>query len=466
MLPVLKPSKLFVLVSLILPFSFCFVTNVETKTIQYPSKSFNKEQIGLLKAGKVKKEIFFARPKDNYYKIGRKFGLSAKYLMSINNVKSPYLYVKDPVIIKQFIEPESSQTGLIINLPEQKLYHFSDGKLLKTYGVAVGLPTWQTPMGNFSILYKTKAPDWHVPVSIQKEMAEKGETVKKIVPAGPGNPLGNWWMAIASGIGIHSTNAPSSIGYSVTHGCIRMKPKSAEDLFKKVKVKTPVKIIYQPVKIGVDDNSNVYLEAYRDVYSRNINYPNTTNMLLKESNLAGNINWDTVSKVLRARLGIPVLISKVVSTRPIVPSVTPTSVPTLGPSVAPTSVPTLIPTATPESLQPTVKPTNKPDDINPYISPTEKPIDIIPSVKPTSVPRLIPTTTPSSVQPTVKPTNKPSDINPYVSPTEKPIDIIPSVRPRPTVTPFYNPAPFHERITPTVKPSAGKDDFLDTTHPR
>ncbi len=420
-----KTSKNIILPSLILLLSLGFAPVVETQTI--PNNS--KLQIGLLKPGKINQEIFITRPNDNYYKIARRYGVSSKYLMNLNNAKTPWLKVKEPVTISRSIEPSSSITGLIINLPEKKLYHFSNGRLLKTYGVAVGKPSTETPMGNYNILYKTKAPSWYVPVSIQKEMAAKGQTVRTVVPPGPGNPLGNWWMAIGSGIGIHSTNAPASIGYSVSHGCIRMKPKSAEDLFKKVKVKTPVKIIYQPIKIGVDNNNNVYLEAYPNMYGRNISYTSATNLLLKQSNLENNINWDTVSRVLTAKQGVPVLISKAVNG--VIPEVRPA-----------VKASPIVPSASPTATMPNAIASDKPIDIKVKPKPTATPTPV-----PTEFPTVIP-----SVVPTVVPTPIPTILIPTPRPTPVPTRVPVIIRPAPTNTPVS-----------TAEPA---DDFIDTTHPR
>jgi len=47
----------------------------------------------------------------------------------------------------------------------------------------------------------------------------------------------------ASGVGIHGTNNDASIGYSVSHGCIRMRIPDAEWLFSRVPLGTPVFII-------------------------------------------------------------------------------------------------------------------------------------------------------------------------------------------------------------------------------
>jgi lipoprotein-anchoring transpeptidase ErfK/SrfK len=47
----------------------------------------------------------------------------------------------------------------------------------------------------------------------------------------------------ASAVGIHGTPSPSSIGYSASHGCIRMYVWEAEWLFERVRVGTPVVIV-------------------------------------------------------------------------------------------------------------------------------------------------------------------------------------------------------------------------------
>lgn len=125
-----------------------------------------------------------------------------------------------------------------IDVSERKLYLYSgDGQLVKTYGVAVGMPAHPTPIGTFRIITKQKNPVWNPPDSAWA--AGMGP-----IPPGPGNPLGTRWMGLNSpGIGMHGTPAPSSIGTAASHGCIRMKIPDAEDLFDRVFVGTPVQIV-------------------------------------------------------------------------------------------------------------------------------------------------------------------------------------------------------------------------------
>ncbi len=52
--------------------------------------------------------------------------------------------------------------------------------------------------------------------------------------------LGTRRLYLGDGYGIHGTNDPSSIGQSVSHGCIRMRNEEIERLFEMVELGTPV----------------------------------------------------------------------------------------------------------------------------------------------------------------------------------------------------------------------------------
>ena len=118
------------------------------------------------------------------------------------------------------------------------LYRFTGGKttLWRRFGVAVGQATFPTPKGLFRIIQMQRNPWWIPPSSSWAKGA-------KPIPPGPGNPLGTRWMGISSpAVGIHGTPDAASIGYSASHGCIRMRIPDAEWVFNHVKIGTPVRI--------------------------------------------------------------------------------------------------------------------------------------------------------------------------------------------------------------------------------
>jgi lipoprotein-anchoring transpeptidase ErfK/SrfK len=125
---------------------------------------------------------------------------------------------------------------IVIRRVVNQLRYYRGTKLVRTFGVATGQAVYPTPTGTFSIVDMQLNPWWIPPNSAWA----KGE---KPIPPGPGNPLGTRWMGLsAPGVGIHGTPDDASIGYSASHGCIRMHIPDAEWLFHHVDIGTPVVI--------------------------------------------------------------------------------------------------------------------------------------------------------------------------------------------------------------------------------
>ena len=107
----------------------------------------------------------------------------------------------------------------------------------RTFQVATGQAIYPTPLGDWHVVVKQRNPWWRPPDSPWAQGL-------KPVPPGPGNPLGTRWMGLdAAGVGMHGTPDAASIGYSASHGCIRMRIPDAEWLFDHVRIGTPVFIV-------------------------------------------------------------------------------------------------------------------------------------------------------------------------------------------------------------------------------
>ncbi len=143
-----------------------------------------------------------------------------------------------PVVAISPTTPAVEATPLIvIRRASNRLELYNGVKLVRAFGVATGLPEYPTPLGTFTIVSKQRDPWWYPPSS---DWA-KG---KEPVPPGPGNPLGTRWMGISSPlVGIHGTPDAASIGYSRSHGCIRMRISEVEWLFDNVEHGTTVMIV-------------------------------------------------------------------------------------------------------------------------------------------------------------------------------------------------------------------------------
>jgi lipoprotein-anchoring transpeptidase ErfK/SrfK len=125
---------------------------------------------------------------------------------------------------------------IVIRRGANQLRYYQGTNLVRTFGVATGQSIYPTPTGTFDIVDKQLNPWWIPPDSAWA----RGE---KPIPPGPGNPLGTRWMGLSTpGVGIHGTPDDASIGYSASHGCIRMHIPDAEWLFHHVDLGTPVVI--------------------------------------------------------------------------------------------------------------------------------------------------------------------------------------------------------------------------------
>ena len=127
--------------------------------------------------------------------------------------------------------------GIVIRRGQNRLYLYRGMRLQHTFGVATGQRIYPTPLGRFQVVVKWRNPWWYPPNSPWA----KGQ---KPIPPGPGNPLGTRWMGLSAPyVGIHGTPDAASLGYSESHGCIRMHVRDAEWLFKHVDVGSTVFIV-------------------------------------------------------------------------------------------------------------------------------------------------------------------------------------------------------------------------------
>jgi lipoprotein-anchoring transpeptidase ErfK/SrfK len=124
---------------------------------------------------------------------------------------------------KALQQDDEHKRQIIISIADRRLALLEDGKLVKTYPIAVGARFSPSPDGEFTIINHAVDPVYR----------HKG---KEIQP-GKDNPLGNRWMGLSlKGYGIHGTNVQSSVGKAVSHGCFRMARQDVEDLYSHVQV--------------------------------------------------------------------------------------------------------------------------------------------------------------------------------------------------------------------------------------
>jgi len=218
------------------------------------------------------------------------------------------------------ILPPGPREGIVVNLPEHRIYYFPKPKkgekpVVITYPVSIGKMDWSTPLGETKVIAKQAHPSWYPPESVRKEHIANGDPLPKVVPPGPDNPLGDYAMRLAVGGGsymLHGTNNPMAVGMAITHGCIRMYPEDVAALFPLVPVGTKVWLINDPVKVAYVDGE-LLLEAHPPVDSEGqTTEPNLELLSQQLDKAVGNdtaaIHWDLARETLQAANGIPAVV--------------------------------------------------------------------------------------------------------------------------------------------------------------
>ena len=174
---------------------------------------------------------------------GERVGRSLRQVQSLGRIFVALVAnTRTPVQLDfRVLQPKLTRTSIgpviVIRRGSNRLYLYNGVRLWRVFGVATGQSQYPTPVGRWQIVVKWRNPWWYPPHSPWAQGA-------KPIPPGPGNPLGTRWMGLsASGVGIHGTPDDASIGYSASHGCIRMHIPDAEWLFNHVRIGTTVFIV-------------------------------------------------------------------------------------------------------------------------------------------------------------------------------------------------------------------------------
>ncbi len=213
-----------------------------------------------------------ARAQDTLLDIARKYDLGFNEITAANPGIDPWLPEQGARIVlpTRFIFPQGPRKGIVVNLAEMRLYYFPEQKKggekkVITHPIGIGRQGWATPVGDYHIVMKIEKPNWTMPLSVYKESLANGNKVRRLVPPGPDNPLGEYAMQLnADSLLIHGTNKPFSIGMRVSRGCLRLYPEDISSLVTKVPKGTPVHIVEQPYKFGYENNV-LFMEAHEPV---------------------------------------------------------------------------------------------------------------------------------------------------------------------------------------------------------
>src|SRR5215213_2010480 len=133
--------------------------------------------------------------------------------------------------VVNFRDTSVSAGTIVVRTSERRLYYvMGDGRAIR-YPVGVGKAGKQWS-GTARIDGKYVAPAWSPPAVVKRDKP----SLPDLIPGGsPRNPMGAAALTLSGGeYAIHGTNAPGSIGGSVSYGCIRMYNHDVVDLYGRV----------------------------------------------------------------------------------------------------------------------------------------------------------------------------------------------------------------------------------------
>lgn len=259
-----------------------------------------------------------SRFEDTFADLGEVHGFGHLEMIAANQGVDPWLPGAGTEIVMpgQHILPDAPRVGIVINLPEYRLYYYPpEGDRVLTYPVGIGREGWSSPIGQTTVARKEANPSWYPPQSIREEHAAQGDILPAVVPPGPDNPMGPFKMNLAlSGYVIHGTNKNFGIGMRVSHGCFRMRNEDITELFPHIPVGTPVRIVNQPFKLGLDAG-RLYLEVHTPLdehgFPSTLDRQSAIQALLEEHTdmLEGmRLDWQRIRDTVYAEEGVPVVI--------------------------------------------------------------------------------------------------------------------------------------------------------------
>lgn len=246
---------------------------------------------------------------ETFLEIGRRYDLGYNEMIAANRNSDPWIPKADEALVvpTRWLVPEAARNGIVLNIPEMRLYYFRDGgKRVITAPVGLGREDWKTPQGSFKIRGKTENPTWVIPETIRKErIEENGFSEHQIAGGDPENPLGKYRLELTlPTYGIHGSNKEWGVGMLVSHGCLRLYNEDIATLFPMIDVGTPGAFVYEPVKVG-KHRGRVLVEVHDDIYGFTPALYNIAVGLLEARKWMGEVDPSLLEAAIEAKTGVP-----------------------------------------------------------------------------------------------------------------------------------------------------------------
>ncbi len=252
------------------------------------------------------------RYEDTFAALAERYNLGYQKLRDANPEVDPWLPGEGTPIVLPFkhVIPDVEQEGIVINLPEYRLYYFlPDSDFVVTFPIGIGREEFPTPIIDTRIITRIENPSWTPPASARREYAADGITLPGVVPPGPDNPLGPLAIQLnVPGYFIHGTNRPFGVGQRASQGCIRLYNDDIAELVRLAPNGTRVRTIEDPYKVGWR-GGELYLEVHRPLDGE-VDPEAVRSLVMKAvEKRSVAVDWDLVDDIADVARGFPKQVS-------------------------------------------------------------------------------------------------------------------------------------------------------------
>ena len=236
------------------------LANYSVHSIEYQLPANNSRLIGEQKVHKVIKGDYFQ-------KLAEQYNVGFLALLAANPGVDPFLPEQgsDIIIPTAMLLPFIKHEGIVVNLPELRLYYFlPEENKVHVFPVGIGRQGLATPKVTSYISSKRKNPIWRPTKAMRKRyFKEHGKEMAQEIPPGPNNPFGKYALRLGkSEYLIHGTNQRFGIGMRASSGCVRMFDDDIKWLFDNVPLNTKVRIIDQAIKMSYENGQRQLIEIH------------------------------------------------------------------------------------------------------------------------------------------------------------------------------------------------------------
>jgi L,D-transpeptidase ErfK/SrfK len=245
---------------------------------------------------------------DRFSTLAMKYDLGFEEMRHANPDVDPWIPGAGARVVlpTQFMLPPGIREGIVINLPEYRLYYFpKDSGTVMTFPIGIGRTGFQTPTTSAKIVAKIVNPAWYPTKAHREEHAEMGDVLPLVVPPGPDNPLGALAIQLTiPGYFLHGTNKPFGVGQRVSHGCVRLYPDDIQTLAAAAPIGTPVRIIDTPVKVAWHEGA-LWMESHPPLETEPDMARMTQLINRATDGKSVEIDWTRAEEMARTSTGMP-----------------------------------------------------------------------------------------------------------------------------------------------------------------